>query len=364
MQNVNRRQILKGSALTAGALALAGCSGKTNNVKGQDGNSGQRPLIERAREESELTVYTVIDQPDMNSIFNPAFKEDYPWAKVNTVALGPSKISSRMSSEYQANQVTADVAINTQGTMAPLTGQGVFKEAADGGPVMDQIGLMNYDPATYSKHWFPSDTIPQVLMYNSDKISKSEVPDTWQDLANSQWKNELVFDRPSALNVSGAVFATLYGTMGENKWKTYMKNVAANKPTLTESASDTFRVLAQGEGAVGIGLLNNVLSAKEEGSTPIRVKWLEPSTYLNVPIYMANDAPHSAMAQLYTRWMVSVSGQEAMAKSGRVPPHAGVASYSFDAIPGDVELKPQAYKTPSFFENPDGWVKRFKEIFG
>lgn len=369
MPNVNRRQLLKGSVATAGALALAGCTGDSNDGDG-DGSGGEDALIQRAKQEGSVTVYTVIDQPDMESIFNPAFKEDYPWAKVNTVGLGPSKISSRMSSEHQADQVKADVAVNTQGTMAPLIKNGVFRKAKKEGPVMDEIQLMNYDQATYTDHWFPSDTIPQVLLVNTNKISKSEAPSSWQDLANSRWKNELVFDRPSSLNVSGAVFATLYGTMGESKWNEYMQGVASNQPTLTESASDTFRVLAQGEGSVGIGLLNNVLSARSEGSTPIRAKWLKPTTYLNVPIYMASNSPHPAMAELYTRWMVSASGQEAMAESGRVPPHAGVASYAFgqqynfNPIPAGVDLKPQAYKTPSFFNKPDMWVNRFKEIFG
>lgn len=361
---MNRRQLLQSSAVTAGALALAGCSQLSNGNGNQSGNGGGSKGLAQAKEEGKVTVYSVIDQPDMESIFNPAFKDDYPWADVQVVALGPSKISSRMSSEYQADQVTADVAINTQGTMAPLTGQGVFREAADEGPVMEQINLMNYDSATYTKHWFPSDTIPQVLMYNSDMISESQVPSSWKDLGDPKFKNKLVFDRPSSLNVAGSVFATLYGTMPEGEWQQLMKNIAANSPTLTESASDTFRVLAQGEDAIGIGLLNNVLSAKEKGSTPVNVKWVPPTTYLNVPIYMAKNAPHPAMAQLYTKWMVSVSGQEAMAESGRVPPHGGVASYTFDAIPTDVQLKPQAFKTPSFFENPDQWVSRFEKYFG
>lgn len=362
MTRVNRRQMLKGSVLTAGALALAGCG---QNNQNQNGNqNGDNAPLEQARQEGRVTVYTVLDQPDMSSIFNPAFKEDYPWADVNVVALGPSEIASRMSSEFQADQVQADVAINTQGTMAPLTGNNVFREAAEDGPVMEQIGLMNYDESKYTSTWFPCDTIPQVMVVNTDKVSLDNAPKSWNALGRDRWEGELAFDRPSSLNVSGSVFATLYGTMEESEWRTLMENIAANNPTLTESASDTFRVLAQGEASVGIGLLNNVLSAQQEGTTPVRVQWVKPTTFLNVPIYMANNARNPAMAQLYTKWFVSVSGQEAMAESNRVPPHNGVASYTFEAIPSDVDLRPQAFNTPSFFSSPDEWVNRFQEIFG
>lgn len=358
--NVNRRQLLKGSAATAGALALAGCSGSDNEPKKQDKGT----LHEQAKNEGSLTLYTVTDQPAMEGTLNPAFTDIYPWAKVNTVALGPSEIASRMSSEYQAGQVQADVAWNTQGTMAPLIENDVLVAPGEESPVTEQVQLMNYDSATFSEHWFPGSTIPQVLMYNSDKISSSQAPDSWAELADSRWEGEIAIDRPSSLNVAGAVFATLFGEMSESEATSLMEGIAANSPTFTESASDTFRVLAQGEASIGIGLLNNVLAAQEEGSTPVRVKWLKPTTYLNVPVYIANDASNPAMARLYTEWLMSVNGQEAVAETGRVPTHGGVASYTFDAIPGDVQLRPQAYNTPSYFSEPEQWTERFQSIFG
>lgn len=316
-------------------------------------------LIDRAKEEGTVTVYSVIDAPDMESIFNPQFKEDYPWAELEVLGLGPADIASKMSSEYTADNVLADVAINTQATMAPHIEAGVFKDISASEPVMDEIHLMNYSEATYDQWWAPSDTIPQILMYNSERTSSP--PQTYEELADSKWEGELVFDRPSILNVAGAVFATLYGVWGESKWQDVMEGIAANNPRLTESASDSFRVLAQGEATVGVGLLNNILGQDEQ---LIKAIWPSPVSFLNVPIYIANDAPHPAMAELYTRWMVSVSGQEAMAESGRVPPHGGVASYTFDAIPSGVELVPTAFKTDGYYENPDEWAQRFEEIFG
>lgn len=369
---MNRRDYLRLTGAVGLSVGVAGCgdqSGPGSPTDGgdqQDGNGDQTngetdmSLIDRAREEGTVTVYSVIDAPDMESIFNPQFKDDYPWANIDVLGLGPADIASKMSSEAAANNVQADVAINTQATMAPHIEAGVFADISESEAVMDEIQLMNYSEATYDQWWAPSDTIPQLLMYNSDMTSSP--PQTYEDLADSKWEDKLVFDRPSILNVAGAVFATLYGVWGESKWRDVMEGIAANNPRLTESASDSFRVMAQGEAAVGIGLLNNILGQDEPWL--INPIWAKPVSFLNVPIYIANDAPHPAMAELYTRWMVSVSGQEAMAESGRVPPHGGVASYTFEAIPSDVELVPTAYQTDGYYSNPDEWASRFEEIFG
>jgi len=378
---MNRRDYLRLTGALGVSAGIAGCGSQNNSggtptgtsttqatTQAQQTTSGQSTpsnqsdmgLIERAKQEGTVTIYSVMDQPDMEKIFDPAFKKDYPWAKFNVLGLGPSDIASKMSSEYTAKKVQADVAINTQGTMAPLIQNGVFSKISDQEDVMDEIHLMNYSDAAYDDWWAPADTIPQIIMYNSNKTTSP--PETYEALADPKWKGELVMDSPSILNVSGGVFATLYGVWGETKWTKVMKGIAANNPRFTQSGSDTFRVLSQGEASVGIGLLADVLG--QSGTELVKPVWAKPVSYLNAPSYIAANAPHPNMAALYVRWLLSVSGQEAMAQSGRFPPLPPVAAFSFHGVPSDVQLVPTAYKTPTYFTQPDQWSSRLKNIFG
>lgn len=357
----SRRRVLA-AAGAAGAFGLAGCSSGDDSTDNTGGNSD---LVGKAKEEGSITLYSVIDGPALNDTILPAFKEDYPWADVEAVGLGPSEIASRMSSEYQASQVQADVAWNTQTSMTPLESQDVFKSVAEISQLQTALGVNDYPDFLKQEYWMPAIQNPQTVVYNTDSLSAGDIPDSYEGWTDDSWNNRLVFDHPRILNVAAGEFASLSGSMDVSSWTDTMEGIAANKPRLTQSASEAFRVVAQGEADLGIGLINNYIVGQQKESPPsVEIAWVNPNVSLNVPLYLANDAPNPAMSVLFASWLMSPSGQIASAKTGNTPTQPELAEATFNEyIPSDVELRPVASDVPSYFENPNEWSSKFEELF-
>ena len=199
-----------------------------------------------------------------------------------------------------------------------------------------------------------------------DQLNEMNVAaDFYEALADDKWDGRLAFDRPQLLGLSGGLFASLYGVWDESKWEEVMQGIADNNPMTTQSSSNAYRAVVQGQRDVAPAtLLTNIRQGIEEDS-PIEAYFLEPATALNAPTYLTKDAPHPAMGELVCRFWASFAAAEAFKNTERMLAHPAAQSHYFQgAVPNDVTLRPIAFDTPSFFSEPGTWEDRFAEYFG
>lgn len=375
---VSRRNVLRGSAATIGIGALAGCQDNDQQNTGTSpADTAQQAtqgipdgLVARAKEEGTLVFASTTDAPALNNDVIPAFEEAYPWAEVKGQALAPGDVTSKIQTEYQTGNVTYDAVANTRGTMAPLTGSdGPLRQFGEDGAVMDYVvNMMNYPESMYdseSRYWMPKTTYPLAVMYNTDNLSREEVPSAYEELANDKWDGRLAFDRPQLLGLSGGLFASLYGVWDESKWQNVMQGIADNNPMTTQSSSNAYRAVVQGQRDIAPAtLLTNIRQGIDEDS-PIDAYFLEPAVSLNAPSYVTKDAPHPAMGELMCRFWASFTAADAFKNSQRMLAHPAAQAYYFPgAVPKDVNLRPVGFNTPTFFTEPNTWEDRFAKYFG
>lgn len=319
-------------------------------------------LEDLAKEEGTITIYHAIDDPDMANIIIPAFKRIYPWANVEAIGMSLGTLTSRVISEYKAGQVSADVIIAALTAFMPA-----IKEGAVEAWVNPMEALMNYSEWNLDPNnlWHPAYIVPVVLTYRTDLISPEDAPTSYQDLADPKYRGQIGFSRPETLGDAGAVFAHLYGEMSEDEWTTLMEEIAANEPVMTPSTSDAVQKLITGEVSIVIATVFDYMSLKNEG-LPVEIVWTEPSLYINSPCYLPKNAPHPNMAKLFIQWLSSAAGQYALAATGRPPMHPAIAATTVLAgvLPPDVSLVLVCSNNMDFYENPDQWADRFREIFG
>ncbi|MEM4381894.1 MAG: extracellular solute-binding protein [Candidatus Caldarchaeum sp.] len=319
-----------------------------------------RSLEELARREGRLVIYGVMDTPDFLDKVVPAFKKAYPWAQVEYIGLSPAEITSRAEAEFRAGNVRADIVINTLGVMLPLK-----KAGALGAYVNPMETLMDY-PAGFrdtDSVWHPAYTVPMVVLYNKNRVTNpADLPKTWKDLADPKWKDRIAMDRPSILNVAGALFATLKTTMSETEWNNFLQGLAGNNPRMTSSASEAYTLVSAGEVHLAIGLLNDYLG--QPAGAPVGVVWLDPMPGLPIAIAITNRAPHPNMAKLFVEWWTSWSGQESVAKTNRVPAHGGVAAATIlqGLLPPGINIV--AAGSEDYYANPESYATRYRQIFG
>ena len=322
-------------------------------------------LEEKAYQEGSLTIYGVMDSPDFVSEFIPDFVEQYPWAtgKINYVGLSPSEISTRALSEYQAGHVQADVLINTLGTLTS-----VFVGGAAASYSNPMVALMNYSTGTYDPDgfWQVGFGIPIVVAYNTILVDEAHVPTSWQNLTDSYWNGKIAIDDPKTLNVAGSLFAHLYPVLGNASWTQLMQGIAANNPVTTESASQSYTKVAQGEVSIATGLINDYLSGLGTPGLNVSIAWIEPVTSLPVPTVICKNAPHPNFAKLFIQWIASAAGQYAVANTGRVPSHAPIAAGTILAgvLPPGVSIAGVASNNPDYYQNPTKWSDTYESIFG
>lgn len=320
-------------------------------------------LEERAREEGGMTFYSVIDAEGMRNTILPPFEESHEWFEMDLVSQGVSEIASTMSTEYQTGNVESDAALNTKGTMSPLVGEGVFREPDPDGELMQFIEE-NYSEDLYTLPAVPGYLFPIQVMYHTERVSDDEVPESFEDFASSELEGRIAFDDPTILNTAGGQFATLREIWGPDQWESTLTDIANNSPTLTDSSSESARLLAQGGADVVIGSLNDTLSLQDDGE-PVEGLWLEPAVALNLPIYFSAESENPKAAEFFAKWFLGEEGQRALAQTGRVPVDSDIAAEEFEGtIPSDVEVKPVAFNDQSYYNDPETWIERYEGIFG
>lgn len=320
-------------------------------------------LISLAESQKTITIYGTMAASDWANTVQPAFLKSYPWATINYVSLPPAQISTRAISELQAGKVTADVLINSLGTMETAIQSGVVQQWNDS-QYLYSVGYTanNTDPNAY---WSPGWILPIVIIYNTHLVTAQNAPKSVSDLTNSQWNGKIVFQDPSVLSSTGSLFASLYPTMGNSSWTNLMKQIAANNPIVLPSADTVFADVSSGQYPVGVGFINDVISSQQQGNSSIGYVLVPP--YGGVPNVAAitKDAPHNYMAQLMVQWLASVPGQVAIGNTGRPPQNNFVsASLLSKYVPSNVTLQIADYNNPSFYENSSTWSTVFHNIFG
>jgi ABC-type Fe3+ transport system substrate-binding protein len=322
-------------------------------------------LEEKAYKEGGLTIYGVADTTDITKWVIPAFVAEYPWAAgmINYVGKSPADIATSALSEYKAGHVTADVLIDTLGSMISALVAGVAENYTN-----PMISIMNYSSGTYDANglWTIGFGIPIVVVYNKNLVDASHVPTTWQNLTDPYWSGKIVLDDPKTLNVAGTLFAHLYPIMGNASWTTLMQGIAANNPIKTTSAGDSFTDVAQGTASIGVGLVNDYLSALSQPTVNVSVAWIPPVTSLPVPAALCANAPHPNFAKLFLNWFASGAGQYSIADTGRVPSCTAIAAYTILAgvLPPGTSVAAAAGNNPDYYLNPTSWSATYQTIFG
>ncbi|MBI2184880.1 MAG: extracellular solute-binding protein [Thaumarchaeota archaeon] len=283
----------------------------------------EKALEEAAKKEKAPIVYGTWDAPDFINIMWPRFRESYPWAPAEARYVeGFAPLRSRFISEYQAGAPTADIIIQPQDAM--------IGQLKDYFIPFNEMKYKDLYPAELV--WPNKDRIVMytanmnyaVIVYNTNLVKDADVPKGWLDLADSKWKGKVVIHDPRTLaGIISNLLADLQLALGQQRWDAFMKGLAANTGLLTASGTEAYVKVVAGEFPIGVAYINDVL--KQKPDTPLKVAWPqnEPksmSIAIGSYVGIVNKAANPNFAKLWVTWLLSPSGQKALADTGRNPP--------------------------------------------
>ena len=277
----------------------------------------QKVIIENAKKEGEVTLYTAVNMRDAQELI-AGFNKSYPGITVAVSSLGGPGVLNKVMTENRAGAHLADVvALNGISSVELIDKKIAVRYKS---PMVGFLRKGFVDPEGY---WPGLYAIGYTIIYNNKRVSQKEAPKRYEDLLQPRWKNNLVMDAEDHDLLAG-----LIDLWGEAKATGFLKQIAQEQKVTLSRQSHTFmtQLVATGEHDVIVdGYVHNAVALKGK-SAPIDYVMTNP-TIIRPPTTIAilARAPHPYAAALLLDYHLSKEASEIMVKSqGRWAPRKDV----------------------------------------
>lgn len=277
----------------------------------------QRLLVENARKEGSVTLYTATNTRDTQEVL-AGFSKSYPFVKVNFLSLGGPGVLNKILTEYRAGLHAVDVVILTGNNAVELIDKKIVARYKSPMVPFLRKGFVDaegYWPGVYS--------IGYTIIYNSKRVSAKEAPKRYEDLLAPRWKGNMIMD-----NTAHDLLAGLIDLWGETKAATFLKRLVEEQKVTLARQSHTFmtQLVAAGEHDLIVdGYAHNGVKLKSEGA-PVDFVFIPPTIVRTPSVVAVTGQPqHPYAAALLIDYHLSKEASEIMAqKQGRWAPRKDV----------------------------------------
>lgn len=216
-------------------------------------------LLMSCGESDRVTVYTHNVEEEMQA-FVSALKEE-TGIDVEFLRLSSEENWSRIEAEYP------DVGAEMQwGMLHSLAILAANKDMLGSyhSPEWEDVPDEFKDP---EGRWYGWSYWFNMLAVNTELLDDLglDMPDSWEDLTDPQYKGEIVMPDPSTSGTAFLMVSTLMQIMGENEAWDYLEKLHENVGQYVQSGSAPAQLAAQGEYAIGITWDQAVFDHIEEG---------------------------------------------------------------------------------------------------
>jgi iron(III) transport system substrate-binding protein len=277
----------------------------------------QKVIIENAKKEGEVTLYTAVNMRDAQEQI-AGFNKSYPGIRVAISSLGGPGVLNKVLTEYRAGAHLADVVALNGISSVELIDKKIASRYKS-----PMVGFLRKGFVDAEGYWPGLYAIGYTIIYNNKRVSQKEAPKRYEDLLQPRWRNNLVMDAEDHDLLAG-----LIDLWGEAKATGFLKQIAQEQKVTFSRQSHTFmtQLVATGEHDVIVdGYVHNAVALKGK-SAPIDYVMTNP-TIIRPPTTIAimARAPHPYAAALLLDYHLSKPVSEIMVKSqGRWAPRKDV----------------------------------------
>ena len=349
--NMNKRtfaRLLTGSAAALALPAAVRAQPKASvaDLAGYGGADRQQRLVDGAKKEGPISIYTSAQSDDMGALV-AGFEKKYG-LKATMWRAGSEKVLQRAVTEARSGRHTVDI-IETNGPELESMSREKVLHAVKS-PYLGEL-----IPQALRPHgeWVGTRLNVFVQAYNTKAVKKEEVPKTWEDLLHPRWKGRLGIEAEDQDWLAGVC-----AELGEAKGLKLFKDiVAANGISVRKGHTLLAQLVVSGEIPFALTVYSYKAEQFKDKGAPL--DWLSIGTPIarcngvGVPRMAPN--PHSAI--LFYDYEISQEGQKILADrdfvatSTKVPNPFAKTGLRF--VDSRVML-----------DEYEKWTKRYEEIFG
>lgn len=329
------------AALQPGAVFAQAKADEILNYRGADRD---KRLVEQAKKEGSVTVYTSLAPSEARPMAE-AFEKKYG-IKVELWRALSDRVVQRAVSEARAGRPGADVIATNGPEMESLAREKILTtyhtpHAAD------------LPAASIPKHrlWMPERLQFFVVGYNTNLVKKEDLPTSLKGFLDPKWKGRLGIEAGDA-----EWMATLIKIWGEAEGMAYFRKLSEMRPEVRKGHVLLAQLIAAGEIPVGLtAYSSNVESLKRKGA-PIDYA---PIDAIARPqgIGITRNAQRPAAALLYADFVLSAEdGQRLYESMGRPPVNTKIKSSLSN-------FKYTFLDVVTVLDEADKWNRLWEELF-
>jgi iron(III) transport system substrate-binding protein len=332
-------------AVVALAAPLALAQADIAKVATLQGAERARILVEGAKKDGELTVYTSAPTDDY-AAFGAAFEKKYG-VKVRVWRASSEQVLQRGVTEARAGRAGADIFDTNGPEMESLHREKVL-QAVRSPYASDLI------PQAIFPHgeWISTRLNIFALAYNTQLVKKNELPRTYDDLLQPKWKGRLGIEAEDADWFAGTIDA-----LGEARGlKLFRDIVATNGLSVRKGHTLLTNLVVSGEVPLALTVYNYKAEQLKNKGAPIDWFFIAPAIARPNGIGVARRAPHPYAAVLFYDFMLGDAQSLLLER---------------DFVPTSRKIETPLNQGPIKFVDPSAildeypkWTKLYQEIIG
>lgn len=204
-----------------------------------------------------VVIYTSMEEV-RNQELKKQVKEEFPELDVVVQYLATGNSAAKIKNE--GNKVEGDIVIDLETAHM----ENLKDNFAD---LSDFDSSIFVDGSVKSNNYFPWVKQTMNLIVDVDYFDNNnlEVPETFEDLLKSDYKNLIAMPDPKTSGTGYAFYLNVVNIMGEEEAIKYFKDLKKNLREFTTSGSGPTNLLKQGEIAIALGMTSQGVIAINEG---------------------------------------------------------------------------------------------------
>jgi iron(III) transport system substrate-binding protein len=337
--------VLAGTSLPMLVAAQAAARGTMTELAQYEGTDRLQRLIEGAKKEGVLSIYTSAQSDDMGALV-AGFEKKYG-IKSSMWRAGSEKVLQRTVAEARANRHTVDIVETNGPELEAMHREKIFQ-------AIKSPHHANLMPAAVRPHreWVGTRLNVFVQAYNTKLVKKEDLPKTWDDLLHPRWKGRLGIEAEDQDWLAGVI-----SELGEVRGTKLFKDiVAANGTSVRKGHTLLTNLVVSGEIPFALTVYSYKAEQLKQKGAPI--DWFSIGTAIarTNGVAVARQAPNPQAALLFYEYEISEEGQKILA--------------SRDFVPTNIKVDTPFSKTPFKFvdarmmlDEYDKWTKLYEEIF-
>ena len=238
---------------------------------------------------------------------------------VNVKFLTGNDAALRERIEAEGADTEADAYITVDaGNLATAAADGLFQ------PLQSEI-LQNAVPAELSDpdgYWYALTIRARTIVYNTDLLDESDVPTTYEELAEPQWKGRICL-RDSTNVYQQSLVASLIANLGEDEALRIVEGWADNATILS---NDVLILESLADGLCEVGITNHYYLGRmlaEDPDMPVDLVWADQDGRgVHVNISGGGVTTHSKQPELardFLEWLAT-DGQDVLVSANHEYP--------------------------------------------